>query len=324
MDARRASRRASCVVTASVVIGGALLGAQQAAALYTSDFDGLTGSPAGTVLTGQDGYYIPADTDSVDYEVYTYLGNDLGFSVNPQGGSQFVAGVGPGDGTFYARAQRDVTWGEGVWEISYDVAVISLQEPPTAQNIGSFSIQPSATGVLLHLFTWVDPATADSWNAYYMYYDAGGTQIAVPGEAPGPEWSNLELNHWYRFITVVDFDTNLTVEVTIIDLATGDSATVEPTDWYLQGGMGGPPEFNAFRFFAGGGTGSSNGVAWDNIDIRRQCPADLDGDGVVNVFDLLQLLGAWGGCPGCPEDLNGDGVVKVFDLLDLLAVWGPC
>jgi hypothetical protein len=27
------------------------------------------------------------------------------------------------------------------------------------------------------------------------------------------------------------------------------------------------------------------------------CPADLNGDGTVNVFDLLDLLAAWGGCP---------------------------
>lgn len=54
--------------------------------------------------------------------------------------------------------------------------------------------------------------------------------------------------------------------------------------------------------------------------------ADLDGNGVVNVFDLLQLLGAWGECSGgppqCPEDIDGNGVVNVFDVLLLVAVWG--
>jgi len=51
---------------------------------------------------------------------------------------------------------------------------------------------------------------------------------------------------------------------------------------------------------------------------------DLNGDGVVNVSDLLLLLGAWGPCSGqpCPADLNGDGVVNVSDLLVLLANWG--
>jgi hypothetical protein len=54
---------------------------------------------------------------------------------------------------------------------------------------------------------------------------------------------------------------------------------------------------------------------------------DLNGDNVVDVFDLLLLLGAWGECadppPGeCPADLNGDGWVDVFDLLALLGNWG--
>ncbi len=54
------------------------------------------------------------------------------------------------------------------------------------------------------------------------------------------------------------------------------------------------------------------------------CLGDLDGDGVVNVFDLLALLENWGSCPGCPADLNEDGVVNVFDLLILLENWGSC
>jgi len=52
---------------------------------------------------------------------------------------------------------------------------------------------------------------------------------------------------------------------------------------------------------------------------------DLNGDGVVNVSDLLILLGQWGTCVDpndCPADLNNDGVVNVSDLLILLSNWG--
>jgi hypothetical protein len=53
-------------------------------------------------------------------------------------------------------------------------------------------------------------------------------------------------------------------------------------------------------------------------------PGDLNGDCVVDVSDLLILLGAWGQCgagPSCPGDLNDDGMVDVTDLLALLANW---
>jgi subtilisin family serine protease len=54
------------------------------------------------------------------------------------------------------------------------------------------------------------------------------------------------------------------------------------------------------------------------------CTSDLNGDGMVNVSDLLALLAAWGPCSGCGADLNNDGQVNVTDLLILLGDWGSC
>jgi hypothetical protein len=53
-------------------------------------------------------------------------------------------------------------------------------------------------------------------------------------------------------------------------------------------------------------------------------PADLNGDGVVDVLDLLILLDNWGTCQecgDCPADLNNDCAVDVLDLLLLLDAW---
>lgn len=63
---------------------------------------------------------------------------------------------------------------------------------------------------------------------------------------------------------------------------------------------------------------------WVGCSPDLPCPADLNGDNDVSVFDLLELLAAWGANPGHPADLDGNGVVNVFDLLELLAMWGPC
>ena len=64
--------------------------ATNAAAQYSSTFEGLSASAAGTVLTGQDGYYIPAGTTSVDFLAYTYAGNALGAPSNPGGAFSLV------------------------------------------------------------------------------------------------------------------------------------------------------------------------------------------------------------------------------------------
>jgi subtilisin family serine protease len=53
-------------------------------------------------------------------------------------------------------------------------------------------------------------------------------------------------------------------------------------------------------------------------------PGDVDGDGVVNVADLVAVVAAWGPCPpagGCAADGDGDGAVGVTDLLLVILHW---
>ncbi|MCH2133505.1 MAG: dockerin type I repeat-containing protein [Phycisphaerales bacterium] len=48
---------------------------------------------------------------------------------------------------------------------------------------------------------------------------------------------------------------------------------------------------------------------------------DVNGDGSVDVQDLLILLDQYGDCPDCLADLDGNGQVDVTDLLQLLEDW---
>jgi len=67
------------------------------------------------------------------------------------------------------------------------------------------------------------------------------------------------------------------------------------------------------------------------------CPADIapapSGDNLVNVQDLLAVIGAWGACANpnnCAADIApigppmGDDLVNVQDLLAVIGAWGPC
>jgi hypothetical protein len=68
-----------------------------------------------------------------------------------------------------------------------------------------------------------------------------------------------------------------------------------------------------------------------NVAIQQvinPCYEDVDGNSIVNVSDLLSLIGNWGVCPDCveeiPGDVNFDGIVDVTDLLAVVGAWGPC
>ncbi len=52
------------------------------------------------------------------------------------------------------------------------------------------------------------------------------------------------------------------------------------------------------------------------------CPADLNGDGIINGADLSTMLSNWGGSGA--TDLNGDGVTGGADLAVILSGWGNC
>jgi hypothetical protein len=64
------------------------------------------------------------------------------------------------------------------------------------------------------------------------------------------------------------------------------------------------------------------GLAQRGIACDPDCEPDLDGDGAVDVGDLLIMLGNWGNSG--VGDLDGSGAVDVSDLLELLSAWGIC
>ena len=74
----------------------------------------------------------------------------------------------------------------------------------------------------------------------------------------------------------------------------------------------------------GGGTWlGPNTVSADGECKAQSCEADIDGNGSVDVGDLLAVIDAWGQVDS-PADLNQDGIVNVTDLLIVIGNWGEC
>ena len=96
-------------------------------------------------------------------------------------------------------------------------------------------------------------------------------------------------------------------------------------------------------FANAGGTFVNRLARWEDCGGGPVCIADIapigppQGDGVVDVDDLLVVINGWGACgdpKNCPADIapaggggggsGGDGVVNVDDLLAIINGWGPC
>jgi len=99
----------------------------------------------------------------------------------------------------------------------------------------------------------------------------------------------------------------------------GGGATYSSNGGLSLGGTIGQPDAGPAMV---GGTFSLSGGFWKRPPPTFACPADLDGNGVVDGGDLGLLLGQWG--TDGSADFDGNGVVNGADLGILLGAWGPC
>ncbi len=96
-------------------------------------------------------------------------------------------------------------------------------------------------------------------------------------------------------------------------------------------GLGGGAKLHAGGWFSSWPAGSGYLALLEACPPDPLIPGDLNGNGTVDVTDLLSLLGQWGDCSAdpcppsgglCIADLNEDDTVNVVDLLIILGNWG--
>jgi len=77
------------------------------------------------------------------------------------------------------------------------------------------------------------------------------------------------------------------------------------------------------------GAGSIIEAGVDGVSLSRSycdeagCLEDVNGDGTVDVTDLLEVVNMWGS-DDSNADVNDDGIVDVSDLLAIVSAWGDC
>jgi hypothetical protein len=72
-------------------------------------------------------------------------------------------------------------------------------------------------------------------------------------------------------------------------------------------------------------TVDNNGTVIGEIDvIKDPCPGDDDGNGEVNIDDLLTVIGNFQCAGDCDGDVDGNGMVNIDDLLMVIGNFGPC
>jgi lysyl endopeptidase len=98
-----------------------------------------------------------------------------------------------------------------------------------------------------------------------------------------------------------------------------------PTGACCVGTSGACLDVNETLCLAGNGIYQGDGSACSGVDCLPDpdCPADVDGDGFVNVSDVLTLISSWGS-NDMDADVNADGIVDVADLLIVIDAWGAC
>ncbi len=340
--------RTRIVVAAVMLLCGTLASAQFRTSFENPPY--LT-APGGLALTGQDTWYNPVPAESLDFQVFAY-GVPAGYMQVPNprpGGTQYAAGQASTAQGKFARVQRDVAWPTGKFTVWYDVATTYAFDGSLHSNIASFGARDTlANANSAYVMVYADygylwgTEDPNQVQCRYLGYDSGGAAVAQPGISPGPAWEPLQFNNWYRTRTSMDMATNKFTTVSIIDLHTGASSTVDltqdpnyATQWFMDGGAAGHTQWLNFRLFAGGGivpnVVGNNVSAWDNICIGPGVgTGDMNCDGVINFGDINPFvmilsdpngyLAAYPACCVQNGDINMDGVVNFDDINPFVAL----
>ncbi len=223
------------------------------------------------------------DTAAADFEVTSVEAHSAPYSVAI-------------DGLDDAVRQFD-GYTSGLWQLTAWTFV-----PSTLDDSQYFILMNRYPADTLDLSSWSLQLEIDGVDGVIRNFDHGDSVPYI-------------VDQWVPIDVIVDLDDDSTTVFY-------DDQLIGEYSWTAGVEAGGESEIAAIDLFANGSTST---VFYDDICLVELVPpanpADVNGDGVVDVLDLLAILAAWGQAGGV-EDINGDGIVDVLDLLAVLAAWG--
>ena len=218
------------------------------------------------------------------------------------------------------------------------IVLLAVTSATSAQSVHwEFSENTNGNNVYWTSSTSVDP-NADQYEfTYEITYVA--VDIVFMGQIIGPNDVTGEIDPEFLFGTgLVDGPTPIVMMDEALEAdADGDNEIDVAANIFMQINGKGFGQFNVTEVFLGDVMVEMPWpFGWQNVDIDRiymdgymditpiiiECPEDTNGDGNVNVSDILAAIGNWGGSGD--GDVDGSGVVDVSDLLAIVGAWGPC
>lgn len=184
------------------------------------------------------------------------------------------------------------------------------------------------------VMAWVTQPALPGQTAGSSDVDGGPTTLTSPVFQTGGQDATVSYWRWYYTSTATAPDL-FAAEISVnggpwirAHTVTANAGAWTLTEWNVSQ-VATPGQTLQVRFIAQDtGTAGLLEAGVDDFSVTRSecvdsCPADLNGDSLVNSADLTIVLAGWG--PGNTSgDLNADGNVDGLDLAAVLSAWGAC
>lgn len=166
-------------------------------------------------------------------------------------------------------------------------------------------------GPVLHAFRWTSAGMEDLGSLGGDHSIAEGISrdgAIIVGESYLTATTTRHAFLWTASLGMVDLNTYL------------PALGIDLNGWTLTYAVGVSDDGSVI---AGGGTYGGQERAFLVRITPASCPADIGGDSVVDLDDLMAVIDAWNDSSG-PADVNDDGTVDVDDVFAVINAWGPC